>query len=511
MPGTNDEMSRRRFLTRATLVSVGSVAAGSLAGSQIRAQDAAPMPPHGAELRGMELVLRDRSAEGRFGVMFKTLPGFAPADNLLTELGISMRELGTTPEENDQINDNPNPKLSAGFTFLGQFIDHDITFDSTPVPEQLADPYATVSFRTPRYDLDSLYGKGPRVEPQFYDPNDPDKFLIKVNANGVEDVPRTSDGRAIIPDPRNDQHLIIVQLHLAFMKFHNALVDQVRARGAAPATVFEAARQLARWHYQWIVIHDYLPRIIGQPLVDQIYQERLGRPPTITLTYYQPSNTAGKPFLPVEFAAAAFRFGHSMARPRYTISANVSRVALFEAVPSDNNLNGSRPIPARLKIEWSKFFEIDGTQRPARRIDTKLADPLFFLPTVILPEPENPQTLLAVRNLLRGKRLGLPSGQQVARAMGLTPLSNEELGLAPGWNGEAPLWFYTLKEAELQQGGRQLGAVAGRIIGEVLVGLLLRDRTSYLSMGPYFRPTPPIALEDGRFTMADLLMFAKVA
>ena len=504
-------MSRRRFLTRATLASVGSLAATSLTIAETRAQEAAPTPPHGAELRGMQLVLRDRSAEGRFGVMFKTLPPFAPEDSLLTELGISMRELGVTQDENDQLNDNPNPKLTAGFTFLGQFIDHDITHDNTLLPEQQADPDAVVSFRTPRYDLDSLYGKGPLVEPQFYDPTDRDKFLIVTNADGVADVPRMGDGRAIIADPRNDQHLIIVQLHLAFLKFHNALVDYLRARGTAPATVFDGARQLARWHYQWIVIHDYLPRIIGQPLVDLIYKERLGRPPTVTLNYYAPTNVAGKPFVPIEFAVAAFRFGHSMARPRYTMSTNVSKVPLFEAVPTSNNLNGSRPIPARLLVQWSKFFEIDGTQRPARRIDTKLADPLFFLPVAILPEPENPQTLLAVRNLLRGKRLGLPSGQQVALAMGLAPLSTAQLGLGPDWNGEAPLWWYTLKEAELQQQGRQLGAVAGRIVGEVLVGLLQRDRTSYLSMGPYFRPTTPIAPVSGRFTMVDLLKFAKVA
>ena len=364
------------------------------------------------------------------------------------------------------------------------------------------------NFRTARYDLDAVYGRGPVTDPHLYDPTDRDKLRVVRNANGVDDVPRQTNGRAIIADPRNDQQLIIVQLHLAFMKFHNQLVDHMRAQGVPAAMVFEEARRLTRWHYQWVVIHEFLPRVVGQRMVDQILEERDTQPTKVKLAFYKPKNPQ-RPMLPVEFAAAAYRFGHSITRPRYTISGTVSKVPLFEAMPTDNNLNGSRPLPTRLQVEWQRFFGDFPTARPVRKLDAKLAAPLFTLPRSVTPD-DNPLTLLAVRNLLRGKKLGLPSGQQVARAMGSTVLANTELGLTDlGWNGEAPLWFYVLKEAELLEGTRQLGPVGGRIVAEVLVGLLERDKTSYLTAKPTFTPSLPAA-QAGQFTMVDLLHFAGV-
>ncbi len=521
-----DGVSRRRFLRRSATLSLGTVAAATTtsaasAQSAPSAPAAGPMPPHGAELRGMSLPRKekerkDASTEGRYGFMFRKLPPFAPADMLLIDLGKQMEEqpLSRGPDTfdpNDAANDNPNSQLTAGFTFFGQFIDHDITFDTTPLDLQLADPDAVTNFRTPRYDLDAVYGRGPLDDPHLYDPTDRDKLRVVRNANGVDDVPRQADGRAIIADPRNDQQLIVVQLHLALLKFHNALVDYVRAQGLSAAGVFEAARQLARWYYQWAVIRDFLPRIVGPQTLEQVYREAPGRL-AITLNYYRPTNRGDRSFIPVEFAVAAYRFGHSITRPRYTISSSVSKVPLFEATPTDNNLNGSRPIPARLQIQWSRFFNPPGgaTARPVRKLDARLAAPLFTLPSSVTPD-NNPLTLLAVRNLLRGKQLGLPSGQQVARELRASVLSNAQLGLTdPGWNGEAPLWFYILKEAELLEETKQLGPVGGRIVAEVLVGLLQRDQNSYLYAGPPFTPAPPIAPAVGQFTLVDLLRFAGV-
>jgi hypothetical protein len=402
-----------------------------------------------------------------------------------------------------------------------------------------------------------------------------------VKPDVVYDVPRATatdpegrpEGTAIISDPRNDQTEIILQLHVAFQMFHNRLVDVLRNQGVPRSAVFESARRLARWHYQWVVIHQFLPAIVGQTMSDSVYKETTGAP-KITLKYYKPTNPAGRSFIPVEFAVAAYRFGHSITRPRYTVRdvfdpsnpavllGSVSGVPLFGGTTPDNTLEGHRELLPRLKIQWSKFFndqKSDGTPlltaRPVRQFDASLANPLFKLPQTALPDT-NPLDLLSQRNLRRGRKMGLPSGQQVARLMGVKPLTNAELSQnhrihvhipivgnkvvveAPpeggpaefnepnakleevfgdsGWGGEAPLWFYILKEAELVGDGtstgkgRTLGPVGGRIVAEVLVGLLQKDPNSYLYLNPGWKPAAPIAPATGKFTIADLLKFAKV-
>jgi hypothetical protein len=252
---------------------------------------------------------------------------------------------------------------------------------------------------------------------------------------------------------------------------------------------------------------------------------------------------------------AAYRFGHSITRPRYTVQdvfdkddkflGAVSSVPLFQDSPTDNNLNGHRPLPPRLKIQWSKFFNAGTTPtaRPVRQFDASLAGPLFKMPATALPETINTLGLLSQRNLRRGRKMGLPSGQQVARLMGVTPLtptqlwtnhriqvtipivnnvvsivrewdeespSLKEIFADPEWRGEAPLWFYILKEAEILGEGRRLGPVGGRIVAEVLVGLLQKDPNSYLYLNSSWKPAPPVATVRGQFTMADLLNYAGV-
>ena len=507
-------LSRRRFLAG----TAATVSAGALVGRVPAVSHAADGGSglHGVELRGMYLTSKNRLAEGRFGTMFKQLPAFAPSDELLTNLAQTMVEDQTVP---DGTHLNTSPVLFAGFTFIGQFIDHDITLDTTPLNLQLADPDATVNFRTARYDLDSVYRGGPVNDPAFYDPADPDKLLLRPNVNGVLDVPRDGNGRAIIGDPRNDENLIIVQFHKAVVQFHNKLVDYARSQGMRKEWVFETARRLARWHYQWAVIHDFLPRFVGDALVGPagtVYKEVAGKPPVLNVRYYKPTNKDGRPFMPVEFAVAAYRFAHSIIRPFYVVnqtSLDRGGVPIF-GPDGGFNLNGGRPIPSDLVIVWNNILRIEpGTGRPPRKIDTNLSLPLTSLPGSAVPPPD-PTRDLAIRNTLRGKRVGLPSGQQVARAMRAPVLSNSTLGLSndPGWKGEAPLWFYILKEAELPpHNGERLGPVGGRIVAEVLVGLLQRDPNSYLYLDPGWKPAPPIASTTGQFTFADLLKFAGAA
>jgi hypothetical protein len=575
------DFSRRRFLkgtaAGAVAASLGTATSAAWMAPMAAAAEPAPTPPHGAELRGMDLATQSPTTEGRFGFMFKNQPPHPASDTLLKDLGLIMEEqpvISTVPpvankDDNDRFNENPNPALTSGFTFVGQFVDHDITFDTTPLDQQQSDPNATTNFRTPRYDLDAIYGRGPNADPQLYDPTDRDKFLLvktthtTIRSDTLEtpdvvyDLPRNASGKAIIADPRNDQTIIINQMHVALQRFHNKLVDYMRALRVPRAAVFESARRLARWHYQWMVTHDFLPAIVGQAMADSVYKEVLTGVPIINIKYYKTTNPLGRPFIPVEFAVAAYRFGHSITRPRYTVrdyktsggaTVAVSSVPLFEAVASDNNLNGSRAVPARLKIQWSKFFNQAGaarTARPVRQFDASLAGPLFQLPSSVQPDSSSP-SLLAQRNLLRGKKMGLPSGQQVARLMDVTPLTNAQLSqnhrikvtipipttgenanvvnvesefdeentnlqqalAKPEFAGEAPLWFYILKEAELVGKGRELGPVGGRIVAEVLVGLLQKDLNSYLYLQPTWKPMPPIAPARGQFTMADLLKYA---
>ena len=124
----------------------------------------------------------------------------------------------------------------------------------------------------------------------------------------------------------------------------------------------------------------------------------------------------------------------------------------------------------------------------SRLIDTQLSLPLFKLPPTVVAPTAGAIVALAERNLLRGKRLGLPAGQDVAAAMGVKPLTNAQLGLTePGWKNKAPLWFYILKESELL-GGRKLGPVGGRIVAEVILGLMALDKSSYFNANPSFTP-----------------------
>ena len=502
--------SRRKFIAGAAGLSAGAVVGGQL---PTVAHAAEGDGLHGVQLRGMYLTSKNRLTEGRFGTMFKKLPAFAPRDDLLEGLARTMVE-DQTVKDDDHLNTSPN--LFAGFTFIGQFIDHDITFDNTPLDLQKADPDATVNFRTPRYDLDSVYGRGPTNEPKFYDPTDRDKLYVTPNGDGVEDMQRDNDGRAIIPELRNDENLIIVQFHKAVAKFHNRIVDYARAQGIRREWVFETARRLTRWHYQWAVIHDFLPAFVGDELVPNgtVYKEVDAKPPVINLNYYKPTNRDGRPFMPIEFAVAAYRFGHSIIRPFYVINQFTLDEGGVPVFGSDGgfNLNGGRPIPKDLAMVWKNILPVDPTfpARKPRKIDTKLSLPLTQLPGSVVPPPD-PTIHLAIRNMLRGKKVGLPSGQQVARAMRVNVLSNAELGLSndPGWKGEAPLWFYILKEAELPPYNTQrLGAVGGRIMAEVLVGLLQRDPNSYLYLDPSWKPAPPIAPTTGQFTFVDLLKYA---
>jgi hypothetical protein len=455
-------------------------------------------PAHGSfQQRGQDAPAKNRQAEGRFGFMFKDLPPFSPPDELLRGLAAGMQQPPSTTGEFD------NPSIPAGFTFFGQFVDHDLTSDRLSQLDKQQDPEGLKNFRTPIYDLDSVYAGGPQVNPQLFD-----GAKMRLDSHdGIEDLLRKADGTADIGDPRNEENAIIHQLQIAFIKFHNAMVDHVASTGTAAGGVFAEAQRMTQKYYQWAVLTDFLPRICGQAAVDATLKKQSGNAPIrADLRHFKPKKT---PFMPVEFAVAAYRFGHSQIRAGYRINPTTG-AAFFQPQPGESNLNGFRPLLPVLKIDWQNFFDIPGSQitpQRSQRIDTKITAPLFQLPFGGQP------LSLAERNLLRGKALKLPSGQVVAKEMGLTPISNVDLGLPPdaGWDGQAPLWFYVLKEAELQHQGVHLGDVGGRIVAETLVGLLAHNRDSFFRLDPNFTPAPPIASQPGVFGVGDLLRFAGAA
>jgi Animal haem peroxidase len=434
--------------------------------------------------------------DSKYGRMFPDLPGLEVDEAFLLALGRSgsVMDAASRPDELDTRNDNP--RIPAAFAFLGQFIAHDITADRSMLRHH-ARLNELRNFRTPRLDLEYLYAAGPTGDPHLYDLDDLDKFLLGVNDMGKQDdLSRNRQGRALVGDPRNDVHLIISQLHLAFLKFHNQVVDYLRDQGVPSSDVFSEAQRLVRWHYQWIVVHEFLPLTAGEALVDNL----LNNGPQ----FYEYDE---RPFIPVEFADAAYRFGHSQVRSVYILNGSGAKGQIFP------DFAGTCPVPHDRVVDWAYFFNVEEQRPPqaSKRIDTLIAHSLIDLPRSVVGDTDIPeQHSLAYRDLMRGQALDLPSGEGVSRAMDIEPLSKDELGLSKlGWHGETPLWYYILKEAEVRAGGERLGDVGGRIVAEVLLGLIDGDSTSYRWAETEWRPTLP-GTQEGQFTVADLLRFARV-
>ena len=475
----------------------------------------------------------------KFGYMFPAsvrnaskLPFTVTIQALLTQLGNLMGDAGRETGA-DSI-------IPAGYTYFGQFVDHDITLDVSSSIDSPQDATTINNMRTPALDLDSVYGRGPALDPYLYrfpgvgDPPTAVKMQLGQNrsagpggphdaANGVAiparfDVPRVLTGTnttvteadstftAIIGDPRNDENLIVSQLHHAMLRFHNQVVDLL-VTAAFPGDIFAEAKKIVTQHYQWCVVHDFLPRVCGAAAVNAAIS-----------SVHAPVGSAFR--MPAEFAMAAYRFGHSMIRNGYILNSSLppsvstlANVFAFVRVPR-------LPVLSNWVVDFNMFFTtahpVGASFNNARTIDSVLANGLEAI-----PGGSGIMAVLAARNLRRGLAMGLPSGQGAANSLGITPLTAAELtsGLPPAEvallnsNGgilltKTPLWYYVLREAMVVNGGNQLGPLGGRIVAETFVRMLKRDAESFMNV-PGFTPSLPSSTT-GTFMIADLLEFAGV-
>lgn len=524
------------------------------------------MSCHASTQRGLTTTPNSNLPQGRFGRMFRNLPPAHWPEAMLKDLAKEM--IGEGPDVDNKVGESDaeeNHAIPAGYTYLGQFLDHDITFDPQSSLEKLNDPDALIDFRTPRFDLDSCYGRGPEDQPYLYRGNTREFFIPKDG-----DLPR-AEGRdtALIGDPRNDENRIVSQLHVAFLGLHNAIMRRLAPRIQDVGARFHVAQQQTRWHYQWMILHDFLPRICGKDTVQDILQYetftsagRKGKVLTPRLLFYHWNL---EPFMPVEFSGAVYRFGHSMVRPSYHLNriqqsvteqrdkkntdpadpkqhVPPNRVAIFSDTPAGGaeapeDLRGFCRPPVFGKgtskewnqhIEWRFFFEMESGFHPqsSYKIDTQLVEPLAFLNKVGVVDENDTMPFLGLRNLMRGMNLGLPCGQDVARAMGLSVLTPAELSehskegdktaklppaLAGIFGARTPLWYYVLREAELIANSKHLGPVGARIVAEVFIGLMAGDNTSYLNANPGWTPQEGVfqIKKDSPFDMPALIRAAQ--
>ena len=487
----------------------------------------------------------------KFGYMFSAavrnaskLPFDATTEALLAQLGGLRGDSGRgdddTPPTPPLV---PDSTIPAGYTYFGQFVDHDITLDVSSSLDLAQDANTITNMRLPALDLDSVYGRGPALEPYLYrfpsggDGLPPTAVKLQIGRNQPTteggpltvaataavpvtfDVPRVLSGTqttvfpvpdstftAIIGDPRNDENLIVSQLHHAMLRFHNRVVDLL-VTAFFPNDIFAEAKKIVTQHYQWCVVHDFLPRICGATAVNNA----IG-------TVVAPVGSAFR--MPVEFAVAAYRFGHSMIRDRYVLN-----TSLPAAVSGLNNVFAFVRVPrlpvfSNWVVDFNMFFHtahpVPGSFNNARKIDSVLAHGLESIPggSGIL-------AILAARNLRRGLAMELPSGQAAATALGIPPLTTAQLtaGLPAAEvallnaNGgvllaRTPLWYYVLREAMVLNGGDQLGPLGGRIVAETFVRMLRRDASSFMNV-PGFTPSLPSSVP-GTFMIADMLEFSGV-
>jgi len=410
-------------------------------------------------------------------------------------------ELGTAMRYGREREGTLTPRV--GYTYFGQFVGHDLTYDPTPLAGPYVEPEKTPNFRTAIFDLDHVYAGGPAGSPYLYEgEKGAETFKIGATIPGgyQRDLP-IAHGHLLVgdlQDTRNIDNILLRQLHVLFLKFHNEAIRQLQsnpelkrvADSLGRGSLFEQARRLVCWHYQWIIRHDYLPRILH----NNVWQSQQRRPPV----------APGEEFsVPIEFALAAFRFGHSMVRNAYRLNCRHKRVLIGELMELGQK---AEPICDDDLVEWGTLFDglpTSGPPASSSFIDTSVSLAMHGLSAGTIRLANKLETIdpsnLPIRTLLRGARAQLPSGQEAAEALlvegKIKPddrLTSSQLVTDTcnnsgsvlcnnGLDKNTPLFYYVLKEAELKGQGLTLGPVGSHIVSHVIQSALEADPDGYIS------------------------------
>ncbi|GAB1268697.1 heme peroxidase family protein [Aurantivibrio infirmus] len=430
----------------------------------------------------------------------------------------------------DASGDSADCDIPAAYTFFAQFVDHDITLDTTTALHGEELDASAISklpnLRSASLDLDCVYGFGPEASPFQYDPVQPGRMLVGSDVDGISnpnDLPRNSVGRALIGDPRNDENIFVSQLQLLFIRFHNR-----RLVGRS----FEKTQEDVRYHYQYIVLNDFLKRVCDEDIYNfalpKIVENARKAPKDRDYPFCNLLDKCGRICMPVEFSVAAYRFGHTMVRSVYPVNDGHPAIELFD---ERFGTLGFGPVPPELTVDWRFLLDVQKCfpHVKSKAIDHLLADELIHMPDPIVGRnsPANDRSL-AFRNLLRGYVLGLPSGQKAAKALKdkgypIDPGQDLKFNDIPGWEclgddakkiaKHTPLFFYLMREGGALHNGERLGPVASAILLEVF-GNMFVHCSSYLKAkedGKYWEPDSCVAHTDGELTLRDIVHYVSAA
>ncbi len=413
--------------------------------------------------------------------------------------------------------------MPSGYLYFGQFIDHDLTRDHRSLAEARADAEQTINYRTPRLDLDHLFGRNADDFSQLYEEDGSLRLGLTIESNlrdgrripsTLDDLRRRADGSACLIDPRNDENLIVAQIHVLMSKFYNRVLTLLRRKpelsaGPVDASLAAQARRLVTWHYQWFILNDFLPRFIRADVLSAVTNGDL----RLFSRKYRPCDYPMA--IPIEFTGAAYRFGHSMIQPEYGLNLEVGAIPATELIAMTQRggmiSRESPALPASHVVDWDLFFDgPDAQLNRGQNIDTFIPEILYGLPPEAVKDfRRQGQMCLPEVTLLRGSRMGLPSGEELARHFAFKPLSADLIPATPSdqsffedsaFRGRTPLWYYFLREAAVEEVTRpesarepelpvqKLGSLGSRVVAEVFYQLLSTDGDSILHAGRGWAP-----------------------